>query len=115
MEAIWAPAGLLPINGVRWEQTGPDRARITVPSEIEPVVIDLTLAGTGSVVALTTMRWTDANPEKTFAWQPFGGTVHAEGTFDGFTIPTMVRIGNHFGTEDYHPFFQAEITRARYR
>ena len=115
MEAIWAPAGLLPIHGVRWEEIEPSRARVTVPSGIGPVAIDLTLAGTGRVVALSTMRWTDANPEKTFALQPFGGTVHGEATFEGFTIPTSVRIGNHFGSEDYHPFFQAEITRARYR
>jgi len=112
MEAMWAPASLLPGNGVAWEQTGPSTARLSFTTGIEPV--DMTLAPDGRVVKVVTMRWSDANPEKTFRLQPFGGTMEAEATFAGFTIPSLVKVGNHFGTDDYLPFFQAQIMAAEF-
>jgi hypothetical protein len=54
-------------------------------------------------------RWTNANPEKTFRLQPFGGFVSAYGEFGGFRLPTHVEAGNFFGTPDYFPFFIADI------
>lgn len=112
MEAIWAPASLLPGTGVTWEQTGSDTARMIFPTGVEPV--DLTLGASGNVLEITALRWSDANADKTFRLQPFGGTARAEATFDGFTIPTDLHVGNHFGTSDYLPFFQAHVTLAKY-
>jgi len=112
MEAVWAPASLLPANGVGWSQTGPDTARLTFSTGIEPV--DMRLDATGRVLQIVTMRWSDANREKTFRLQPFGASVEAEATFGGFTIPSQLKVGNHFGTQDYLPFFQARITAAHY-
>lgn len=110
IEAIWAPASLLPSNGVTWEQIGPNTARVTFPTAIEP--IEMTLGPDGQVTEVTTMRWSNVNPESTFRLQPFGGTIEEEATFQGFTIPSVIRVGNHFGKKDYLPFFQAEITAA---
>ncbi len=112
MEAIWAPASLLPVNGVTWEQTGPNKARLNFTTGIEPV--DMTLDPDGRVLEVMTMRWSDANPDKAFRLQPFGGSMEAETSFQGFTIPSLVKVGNHFGTDDYLPFFQAQITKAEY-
>jgi hypothetical protein len=61
------------------------------------------------------MRWSDANSSKRFQLQPFGGTMEQEATFDGYTIPSMVRVGNMFGTDDYFPFYEARVLRAIYR
>jgi hypothetical protein len=61
------------------------------------------------------MRWSNANREKRFRLQPFGGAIEAERSFDGFTIPAKVAVGNHYGTDEFLPFFQAEITHARFR
>jgi hypothetical protein len=115
LEAIWAPASLLPQNGARWEQVGPDTARVTFGSGIAEIVMKLTLDESGRVVDIVTQRWSDANPEKRFQLQPFGGTMAAEATFGGFTIPSVVHVGNHFGTDDYFAFFNATITEAAYR
>lgn len=112
MEAVWAPASLLPGNGVTWQQTGPNTARLIFATGIEPV--EMTLGPDGRVLEVVTMRWSDANPDRTFRLQPFGGTMEAEAMFGGFTIPSLIKIGNHFGTDDYLPFFQAEITAAEY-
>jgi len=112
MEAVWAPASLLPSNGVRWEQQGPNTARLSFGTGIEPVY--LTLDEEGRVLEVVTARWSDANPEKTFRLQPFGGTAHAEITFGGFTIPSDLRVGNHYGTGAFLPFFQARVISAEY-
>lgn len=111
LEAVWAPASLLPQNGARWEQTGPNAARITVGD----VAMDLVVDAEGRPISMRTMRWSDVNSDKVFRLQPFGGTLEAEAEFGGFTIPSVVRVGNHYGTDDYFPFFQGTITAASYR
>jgi hypothetical protein len=112
MEAVWVPASLLPHNGAVWEQIGPDEARVTFPTGVEPV--ELLLDKDGSVRQVSTMRWSNANAERIFKLQPFGGTMEAEGTFDGYTVPVRMKVGNHFGTEDYLPFFQVDTVEAEY-
>lgn len=114
MEGIWVPASLLPQNGVLWEQVAPDKARVTLQKVDPAIVLELTLAPNGAVREVVGQRWSNANPEHVFRLQPFGGTIEADAVFDGYTIPSRVRVGNHFKTEDYLPFFQADITRARF-
>lgn len=114
VEGLWVPASFLPQNGVTWQQIGPDNARVTINRTTPPITLDLTLAADGAVKEVAGLRWSDANPDKRFKLQPFGGTVSAEATFGGVTIPSRLSVGNHYGTPDYLPFFQAEITRARY-
>lgn len=112
MEAFWAPATLLPQFGAEWIQTGPDTAEVRFADTpaLEPMRIAFGAGGTPlEVVAL---RWTDANPEKTYRLQPFGGRFLEMGRHGGFLIPTRVEMGNLFGTPDYAPFFLAAITRA---
>lgn len=112
MEAVGVPASLLPASGVTWEQTGNDTARLHFPTAIKPV--DLTLDAEGRVKQITTSRWSDANPDHVFRLQPFGGSVEAEIEFGGFTIPSELQVGNHYGTDSYLPFFQARVTAAQY-
>ena len=112
MEAIWVPASLLPANGTEWEQTGPNTARVTFSTGVEPV--DITLAPDGAVIEVVSMRWSNENADKVFRLQPFGGTVEAEASFGGFTIPSRVKMGNHYGTEDYLPFFQIRVIEVEY-
>ena len=114
VEGIWAPASFLPQTGARWTELGPDRARVTLDTCGGPVSLDLTLASDGRVTEVVGERWSNANPQKRFRLQPFGGTVEQEAKFGGFTIPSRVKVGNHYGTPDYLPFYQVELTSARY-
>lgn len=63
------------------------------------------------------LRW--GNPGGgPFREVPFGGLMEAEGTFQGLTIPTRVRVGWWFGTERFGregEFFRAEVTGAEFR
>lgn len=115
LEAIWVPASLLPRNGAQWEQIDADTARIRFGEGESTVEIEMVLDTEGRVLSVWTMRWSDANPERAFRLQPFGGDMRAEASFAGFTVPSEVEVGNHYGTPDYFPFFLATITEARYR
>ena len=114
MEGVWSPASLLPQNRVEWEQVGPDTARVSIRTVEPEIFLELTLSPEGALREVTGQRWSDANRDKVFRLQPFGGTIEAEATFEGFTVPSRLKVGNHFGTEDYLPFFQAELTRAEF-
>lgn len=113
--ALWMPSSLLPQNGVKWEQLGPADATVTFTRFDPAITLQLSIDASGAVKEFVGQRWSNANPDKTFRLQPFGGKVLAEGSFQGLTIPTQVKLGNHFGTEDYLPFFQARVVGAKYR
>lgn len=113
--ALWLPTSLLPARGVHWEQIGVNDAKVTF-CRVHPVVsLHMKLDAAGAVREVTGQRWSNANRHKQFQVQPFGGTIAAERTFQGLTIPTETSVGNHYGTEEYLPFFQAKIVHARFR
>jgi hypothetical protein len=72
--------------------------------------VDLTVDPDGRPLHVSFLRWTSANPEKVYRLQPFGGYVSEFRAFDGFTLPTHLEAGNMFGTDDYFPFFIADVT-----
>jgi hypothetical protein len=114
VEGLWAPAALLPSEDIRWSEPAADLARVTITSGGVPILIDLKLNGIGAVIEVVGQRWSNVNAAGEFQLQPFGGTVEGEVTSGGYTIPAILRVGNHFGTDEYLPFFQAEIVNARY-
>jgi hypothetical protein len=114
MEAIWVPAALLPQFGAQWVQTGRDSAEVRFADTpgLEPMRI--TFDADGSPRELVALRWSDANPEKAYRLQPFGGRLLEMGRHGGFLIPTRVELGNLWGTPGYAPFFRATITSAEF-
>ena len=77
----------------------------------------LTIDGEGRLQSLKMRRW--GNPDgKAFRYEDFGGAVTAERTFDGYTIPSRLRVGWYFGTERFAKdgeFFRVTIDDATYR
>ena len=114
LEAVWAPASLLPQFGAEWVQTGPDSAEVRFADVqgIEPMQI--TLDAEGSPIEVWALRWTDANPDKIHRLQPFGGRMLETGRHQGFLVPARVELGNMWGTTDYAPFFLATITSVEF-
>ncbi|WP_043770226.1 DUF6544 family protein [Algiphilus aromaticivorans] len=114
-EAVfWAPASLLPGPGVRWEAVDDNTARVTVTSGELEQVVDVTVAENGCPKVVAFQRWSNANPEKVWRRQPFGGYLSDFRTKDGYCLPYRVEAGNMFDTPDYFPFFRAEVTAIRY-
>lgn len=102
-EFVWVPrlsSGLLTVSGSDGLAAGTAWTRFFA-------------AGTVPVAAVETSP--DMVRSAAFRLQPFGGTISAHRRFGGFTIPSEVAMGNHYGTADFLPFFQARITGASYR
>lgn len=109
-EAVfWTPAAVLPGPHVAWEPVSENSARMTMRlGELEQSAI-LTVDEDGRPLQVTFMRWSDANPDKVHRLQPFGGYLSEFREFDGFRLPTHVEAGNMFETDEYFPFFVADI------
>lgn len=114
-EAVfWTPAALLPGPGITWETVDKDTARVTVAHGCLKQSVDVTLRADGSPSRVLFPRWTNANPEKMYRIQPFGGFLSEFRDFQGFRVPTHVEAGNLFGTDEYFPFFVIDVTEIRF-
>jgi hypothetical protein len=111
--AFWAPASLLPGKQVRWEPIDHNSARAVVSDGRFEQAVDITVDDQGAPSTVVIQRWSDANPERSFREQPFGGHVSEFRSFGGYQLPTRVEGGNLIGTPDYFPFFLARVTAIR--
>lgn len=112
--AFWTPAALLPGPEVRFEPVDAETVRVTVRrGELEQAV-EITVAADGRPERVVLQRWSDANPERRFRLQPFGGVASDFREVAGFRLPFRVEGGNMFGTEAWFPFFLAEVTEIRF-
>lgn len=114
-EAVfWTPAALLPGDNVRWEAIDNSSCRAILTHIGLEQAVDLTVDDEGRPVKVVFQRWSNANPEKAFRFQPFGGYLSDFKEFSGFRLPTRVEAGNFFETDDYFPFFKAAVTAVRF-
>lgn len=111
---FWAPGGLLPGPGLHWSAPAADTARITLRVGGLEQSADVHLAADGRPLSVVVPRWSNANPEKRWQIQPFGGTLDGFEEFAGHLLPTRVEGGNHFGTPDYFPFYRAQVRAIRF-
>jgi len=115
-ESMWLPS-MLCGDAVAWHEADSKRlsARVNVPPECAD--LNLEIGETGALRSIKLSRW--GNPGDTpFHYADFGGEVEEEATFDGFTIPSRVRAGWHFGSDRFDSegeFFRATIDHAEYR
>nr|WP_234254355.1 hypothetical protein [Halomonas aerodenitrificans] len=86
---------------MRWEESGePNLARAIITHGTLEQAIEIAVTENGQP------RWVQ--------FQPFGGYLDDFQNFEGFTLPTQVEAGNHFGTEAYFPFFRARVGEVRF-
>jgi hypothetical protein len=111
---FWAPASLLPSDHVRWEQLDGNRARAVVRYGAYEQAVDISMDESGTPRRVEIQRWSNANSEKQFREQPFGGDLSEFREFGGYRLPTRVEGGNHIGTRDYFPFYKAIVTDIRF-
>ena len=114
-EAVfWTPAALLPGPGVTWESVDQNTARVTVRHETLQQAVDVRVDAEGRPVEVSFQRWSDANPDKVHRLQPFGGYMSDFREVRGHRLPFRVEAGNMFGTDEYFPFFIADVTDIRF-
>jgi hypothetical protein len=114
-EAVfWTPATMLPRESIKWDPVDENTARVTMTHLGWEQSVDLTVDETGKPTKIKFQRWSDANPEKMYRLQPFGGYLSDIKEFGGFRLPTHVEAGNHFETDHYFPFFRVNVTEIRF-
>ena len=111
--AYWTPAALLPGPGIAWDAVDGDTARVTVTRDDLSQSVEIAVDAEGRPREVSFQRWSDANAEKTFRLQPFGGVASDFRPVGGYRLPFRVEAGNMFGTDHYFPFFIAEVTAIR--
>lgn len=111
---FWTPAALLPGPGVVWEALDENTARVTVSHRKLSQAVDMKVDDNGRPEQVTFMRWSNANPEKTYRLQPFGGEFSDFHDVQGFRVPFHVKAGNMFGTDESFIFFKAKVTSIRF-
>jgi len=113
-ESIWLPARLVR-NDVRW--TARDEHHAVATFRDSHNSLDFGIDDQGRLTSVMLQRW--GNPDGgAFQLLDFGGLVADERTFDGYTIPTRVRVGWYFGTPRFDTegeFFRATIDHATFR
>lgn len=111
---FWTPAALLPSDNMTWQAIDHHRCRVTVRHEGLEQSVDLQIDDEGRPQAIKFQRWSNANDDKKFRLQPFGGYLSDFRYVQGFQLPFRVEAGNQFDTEHYFPFFKAELTSVRF-
>jgi len=111
---IWSPAALLPGPGVTWTAVDDDTARVTVRHKDLSQMVDVTVDAEGRPEVISFKRWTNANPEGAYRLQPFGAEMSDYREVEGYRLPFHVEAGNMFGTDEYFPFFIADVTDIRF-
>jgi hypothetical protein len=114
-EAVfWAPATLLPNRHVTWEAVNRDTARAKVTYRGLTQAVDVTVDNDGRPTMVVIPRWSDANADKSYRLQPFGGYLSDFRDVDGYMLPTRVEGGNFIGTEEYFPFYKVDVETIRF-
>lgn len=117
IESIWLPSVLCG-NAVSWTASD-DAARLHshLTAHNETAVITYSIDAEGRLKTVSMPRW--GNPEGgRFHYADCGGFVEQERSFNGYTIPTRIRVGWHFGTDRFEPereFFRATVDDAVYK
>jgi hypothetical protein len=105
---------VLPGPGVTWTAVDDDTARVILRHGDMAQAVDVTVGADGRPEVVSFERWTNANPEKTYRLQPFGAVMSDFRTVEGYRLPFHVEAGNMFGTDDYFPFFVADVSKIRF-
>ena len=116
IESIWLPS-VLSRDNVSWTESDRRHLRARFTAHQETAELDLTVDQIGRLKSVDMPRW--GNPDGSqFSYYHCGGFVEKEGTFGGYTIPTHMQVGWHFGSERFEPggeFFRVTIENAAYR
>lgn len=106
---FWTPAVLLS-DDVKWDRVDDDTVCFSITHHGISQSVEITIDDQGQPLSVAFQRWSNANPDQMYRFQPFGGILSEFREFQGFRVPTHVEAGNFFGTDDYFPFYIADVT-----
>jgi hypothetical protein len=116
IESIWLPSVLLH-DKISWTAVDDSHFHARFTAHGETAEIDYVTGEEGGLQSVTMPRWGNPGGGE-FQLANFGGFVEQEAAFAGYTIPSRMRAGWHFGAERFEPegeFFRVTIDDAVYR
>lgn len=115
-ELIWLPSAMC-ADETSWVPRDASHAQARISVARITTEVDLGVDDDGRLQSIALQRW--GNPEGAeFHNVAFGGIADREQTFDGYTIPTRLRVGWYFGSarfESEGEFFRVTVDDARFR
>lgn len=115
-EFIWLPSVLCNPD-IIWTELNASQVQATFTVLGEPAKLTLTVSDQGVLKQVKVDRWGSLEGEA-FHYSDFGGIVEDSVTFDGYTIPTRLRVGWYFGSERFESegeSFHCTIDKAIYK
>jgi hypothetical protein len=115
-ESVWLPSVLCNPDIV-WTELDAAHVQANFMTLGEPAELLLTIDDIGRLEQVKFKRW--GNPEgRAHHYVDFGGVVEEEVSFGDYTIPTCLRLGWFFGSDQFESegeFFRCSINNAIYR
>lgn len=115
-ESVWLPSVLCNPD-ILWNELDATHVQAHFTALGEPAELLLTIDSMGRLEQVKFNRW--GNPEGgVHHYVDFGGVVEEEVSFGDYTIPTYLRLGWFFGSDQFESegeFFRCSIDNAIYR
>lgn len=115
-ESVWLPSELCG-GSVVWTSPDASHANARLMVQGETAELDLAVDDKGGIDSLKMQRWGDPDDDG-YRYTDFGCIAESEGTFNGYTIPTRLRVGWFIGTPRFDTegeFFRCTIDEANFR
>ncbi|MCY7278849.1 MAG: hypothetical protein LH702_35215 [Phormidesmis sp. CAN_BIN44] len=115
-ESIWLPS-VLCNSDIIWTELNASQVQATFTALGEPAKLTLTVSNQGVLEQIKVDRWGSLEGEA-FHYGDFGGIVEQSDIFEGYTIPTQLRVGWFFGSERFESegeSFHCTIDKAIYK
>ncbi|GAB2684608.1 DUF6544 family protein [Aliiglaciecola aliphaticivorans] len=90
---FWTPAAVLPGPGVSWEAIDANSAQVTVCHGYLSQSVKIKVDAYGQLVEVSFLRWSNANDNKKYQIQPFGGRLSDFREVQGYHLPFYVEGG----------------------
>jgi hypothetical protein len=113
MWSILVPSALLPKRGVVWEAEDEEHLTATIGSNGGSIRLLLTIGPNGEVREVLSERF--GQEVGVHEYIPFGFIVENERHFNGYTVPSSIRAGWWYGSENYKEWERWTLDEARYR
>jgi hypothetical protein len=99
-ELVWLPSALAKLD-VTWSAEPPSALRAAFELWGESVDLRLGIEDDGRPSTLALRRWGNPPESAKYDFFEFGGSVDEEATFQGFTVPTRLRVGWYAGSDRF--------------
>jgi len=109
-ETTLVPSALFGLYGGRFRALDSGRIGGRIDVDGEETTMEIGIGRDGLPVEVVILRWGDVNPEKRFAYLPFGIRFVKSATIDGYAVPVEMAGGWNYGTPAY-----TESIRLRFR